>query len=140
MPNYEFCIGIDLGTKYSCACVWLNDKVELIPNNQGNIKTPNYISFKGCERLIGNTALNNISRNPENTIFDVKRFIGRKFSDHIFQSDMKYWPFKFVKSAENRSQIVIHFNEETKNFYAEELLAMILLKMKENVRITSVHW
>ena len=124
------CIGIDLGT-YSCVGVWQNDRVEIIANDQGNRTTPSYVAFTDTERLIGDAAKNKVARNPENTIFDAKRLIGRKFEDPIVQADMKLWPFRVVRGADSRPHIVVQFKGEEKKFYAEEISAMVLLKMKE---------
>ena len=86
-------IGIDLGTTYSCVGIWKNNGVEIIANSQGNRTTPSYVAFTDSERLIGNSAKNQISMNPENTVFDAKRLIGRKFSDESVKEDMKHFPF-----------------------------------------------
>ncbi|XWS27216.1 hypothetical protein CRYUN_Cryun26dG0095800 [Craigia yunnanensis] len=86
-------IGIDLGKTYSCAGVWMNDRVEIIPNDEGNRTTHSYVAFTDTERLIGDAVKNQVAMNPENTVFDAKRLIGCRFSDPSVQSDVKLWPF-----------------------------------------------
>ncbi|CAE7345489.1 unnamed protein product, partial [Symbiodinium sp. CCMP2456] len=124
-------IGIDLGTTYSCVGVWKNDGVEIIANDQGNRTTPSYVAFTDTERLIGDAAKNQVARNPENTVFDAKRLIGRKFQDPIVQSDIKLWPFKCVAGPSDKPLIVVQVEGEEKKFHPEEISSMVLLKMKE---------
>lgn len=124
-------IGIDLGTTYSCVGVYINDKVEIIPNDQGNRTTPSYVAFTKAERMVGDAAKNQVAKNPVNTVFDAKRLIGRKFSDPIVQKDIKLWPFKVEAGADDKPIIVVDFKGETKKFHPEQISAMVLEKMKE---------
>ncbi|KAL7222440.1 hypothetical protein ACSBR1_024184 [Camellia fascicularis] len=124
-------IGIDLGTTYSCVGVWQNDRVEIIPNDQGNRTTPSYVAFTDTERLIGDAAKNQVAMNPQNTVFDAKRLIGRRFSDPSVQNDMKLWPFKLISGPSDKPLIVVKFKGEEKRFSAEEISSMVLIKMRE---------
>jgi len=125
-------IGIDLGTTYSCVGVFKNGRVEIIPNDQGNRITPSYVAFTADgERLIGDAAKNQLTSNPENTIFDAKRLIGREWSDKAVQHDLKYFPFKVVEKGKKPHVKVAVKEGETKSFAAEEISAMVLVKMKE---------
>jgi heat shock protein 1/8 len=125
------CIGIDLGTTYSCVGVWANDKVEIIANDMGLNTTPSYVAFTEEERLIGDAAKNQVARNPQNTVFDAKRLIGRKHSDKTVQEDIKLWPFKVISGPADKPLIQVQYKGETKNFQAEEISSMVLTKMKE---------
>jgi len=125
------CIGIDLGTTYSCVAVWQNDRVEIIANDQGNRTTPSYVAFTDTERLIGDAAKNQTAMNPENTVFDVKRLIGREWNDKTVQDDIKLWPFKVIAPDKRKPMIEIEYKGERKQFSSEEISGMILLKMKE---------
>jgi len=127
----QTCIGIDLGTTYSCVGVWQNDRVEIIANDQGNRTTPSYVAFTDTERLIGDAAKNQVAMNPENTVFDAKRLIGRKFADAAVQSDMKHWPFKVIPKDGDKPYIKVQFKGEEKTFSPEEISSMVLIKMKE---------
>ena len=125
-------IGIDLGTTYSCVGVWSNGKVEIIPNDMGERTTPSYVAFTDTERLVGDAAKNQITRNPSNTVFDAKRLIGRKYSDHEVQEDIKLWPFQVTKDpTSDRPQIRVKYLNQQKAFYAEEISAMVLQKLRQ---------
>ena len=132
-------IGIDLGTTYSCVAVWRNNGVEIIANDQGNRTTPSYVAFTDAERLIGDAAKNQAAMNPQQTIYDAKRLIGRKINDDVVQQDMKHWPFT-VKSGEDQKPIIeITQNGKTESLHPEQVSAMVLQKMKETAEAFLVH-
>ncbi len=89
-------IGIDLGTTYSCVGIYKNGQVDIILNDMGNRITPSVVNFAEEERLIGEAAKNQATINPENTVYDVKRLIGRKYNEKTIQSDKKYLPFNII--------------------------------------------
>uniref|UniRef100_A0A2I9LP25 Endoplasmic reticulum chaperone BIP n=1 Tax=Centruroides hentzi TaxID=88313 RepID=A0A2I9LP25_9SCOR len=124
-------IGIDLGTTYSCVGVFKNGRVEIIANDQGNRITPSYVAFTPeGERLIGDAAKNQLTTNPENTVFDAKRLIGREWSDPSVQHDIKYFPFKVIEKS-SKPHIRVETSQGQKLFAPEEISAMVLTKMKE---------
>ncbi|GAU25082.1 hypothetical protein TSUD_257760 [Trifolium subterraneum] len=124
-------IGIDLGTTYSCVGVWHHDTVHIITNDHGNRTTPSYVAFTDSERLIGDAAKSQVTRNPLNTVFDAKRLIGKKFSDASVQSDMKLWPFKVIAGTSDKPMIVVNYKNEEKHFTVEEISSMVLIKMRQ---------
>jgi len=128
--SYGTVIGIDLGTTYSCVAVQKKGVVEILTNDQGNRITPSYVGFTKEERLVGDAAKNQAAQNPENTIFDAKRLLGRNFNDADVQRDIKHYPFT-VKSKSNKPIITVQHNGVNKDLTAEEVSAMVLVKMKE---------
>jgi len=123
-------IGIDLGTGFSSVGVFRNDRFEGIENEDGSLITPSIVAFTDTERLIGNAAKNQLAMNPNNTVFDAHRLIGRKFSDSEVQSDMKHFGFKVIDRL-GRPAIEVEFKGEDKVFVPEEIIAMILERMKQ---------
>ncbi|KAH9623715.1 hypothetical protein KSS87_006297 [Heliosperma pusillum] len=129
-------IGIDLGTTNSCVAIWQHNRVEIITNDQGTRTTPSCVAFTDSERLIGEAAMNQATRNPSNTIFDSKRLIGGRFSDDNIQEDIKLWPFEVENGTgsskdDNKPMIIANYMGEEKKFTPEEISAMILAKMKD---------
>lgn len=127
----DIAIGIDLGTTYSCVAVWKNNKVEIISNELGDRTTPSYVAFTESERLIGKSAKNQCSSNPDNTIFDSKRLIGRKFNDETVQYNIKHFPFNVTEGNNDKPLINVNYKGEDKQYLPEEISAMILTKMKK---------
>ena len=122
-------IGIDLGTTYSCVGAVKNGRVEIIPNDQGNRITPSYVSFSDGERLIGDAAKNQATINPKNTIFDIKRLIGRSFNEKSVQADKKLLPYQIISKNGKPAVQVTQEGKQT-TLVPEEISAMILQKMK----------
>jgi L1 cell adhesion molecule like protein len=122
-------IGIDLGTTYSCVSIFQNDRAEVIPNDQGLRTTPSYVAFTNTERLIGDAAKNQVAINPENTVFDAKRMIGRKYSE--LKNELKHWPFKVSSGNDDKPVIEVNYQGEVRTFTPEEISSMVLVKMKD---------
>ncbi|RDW73187.1 Heat shock protein SSB [Coleophoma cylindrospora] len=127
---YEGAIGIDLGTTYSCVANYEGTNVEIIANEQGSFTTPSFVSFTDKERLIGESAKNQAAMNPRNTIFDIKRLIGRRFDDPTVKKDIESWPFKVV-DQDGSPMVEVEYLGENKIFSPQEVSSMVLTKMKE---------
>jgi len=119
-------IGIDLGTTNSAMAVMQSGKPEIIANTEGNRTTPSVVAInKNEERLVGQVANRQRVTNPKNTIFGIKRLIGRKFSDKEVQRDIELMPYEIVKSGTN-----VKVKMGDKEYSSEEVSAMILSKLK----------
>ena len=118
-------IGIDLGTTNSCVAVMDGNEPNVIANSEGDRTTPSVVAFKGDERLVGKPAKNQMVTNPENTIYSIKRFMGRKF--HEVTEEIKMVPYKVVAGANDEIKIDI----EGKQYSPQEISAIILQKMKK---------
>lgn len=128
----KFAIGIDLGTTYSCVGIYRDGNVDIIANDQGNRTTPSWVAFtSNGERLIGDAAKSQASGNTENTIFDAKRLIGRKFNEQVVKDEVKTFPFKVIEHTSGNCGIQVDYKGENKVFTVEEVSAMVLTKMKE---------
>ena len=125
------CIGIDLGTTYSCVGVWQNGNVEIIANDQGIRTTPSYVAFTENERLVGNAAKTQSAQNPTNTIYDAKRLIGGNFNDDKIQNDIHHFTYNVIPSSDGKPVINVDYKGENKIFQPEEISSMVLAKMKE---------
>lgn len=123
-------IGIDLGTTYSCVGVWQNDRVEIIASDTGARTVPSIVSFTDAERVIGDAAKSAAAAFPKSTIFDAKRMMGRSFNDPQLQADRKYFSFDVIDDGKGKPKIEVPTKEGLKQFYPEEVSAMVLQKMK----------
>lgn len=129
--EYEGQIGIDLGTTYSCVGVWEGDHVEIIPNQEGYKTTPSWVAFTDTEVLVGESAKLQASQNPENTIFDIKRLMGKHFSDDSVQADIDHFPYEVVGDRNDIPTINVNHKGKIRSFKPEQISALILEKMRK---------
>ncbi|MBU2827633.1 molecular chaperone DnaK [Acidithiobacillus ferriphilus] len=121
-------IGIDLGTTNSCVAVMEGDKVKVIENSEGKRTTPSIVAItEEGEVLVGDAAKRQAVTNPENTIYEVKRLIGRKFDDAEVQKDLKHVPYKVIKADNGDAWVEVR----DKKYSAQQISAFILQKMKK---------
>ncbi len=121
-------IGIDLGTTNSCVAVMEGGEPVVIANSEGSRTTPSIVAFtESGERLVGQQAKRQAVTNPENTLFAIKRLIGRKFTSEAVQKDLKISPFSIIE-AENGDAWV---ESRDKKYSSPEISAMVLQKMKQ---------
>ncbi|KAG0630412.1 hypothetical protein M758_1G176500 [Ceratodon purpureus] len=134
-------IGIDLGTTNSRVGIWLDEenRFELISNDHGYQSTPSYVAFTETERLIGDAAKDQVSKNPGNTVFDAKRLIGRKFSDLGTDANKLHiqWPFEVARGEDDKPMIHVEYKGKEKVFSAMDVCSMILGKMKDLAEVYS---
>ena len=123
-------VGIDLGTTYSCVGIYKNGRVEIIPNELGNRITPSFVAFTDDERLVGESAKNQASDNPERSVYSIKRLIGRDYNDKEVQNDKKLLPYKIVEKS-GKPYVEAEVNGVRKQMSPEEISSMILVKMKQ---------
>mmetsp|Transcript_51536 Transcript_51536/g.117288 ORF Transcript_51536/g.117288 Transcript_51536/m.117288 type:complete len:326 (-) Transcript_51536:116-1093(-) len=127
-------IGIDLGTTYSCVAVW-NDstgKVDVLSNAQGKRTTPSFVSFNSQGRVVGQPAKDQCAMNPTNTLYDVKRIIGRGMDDEVVVKEAKNFPFKVLDGGQQRPVIEVEWRGSTRRLTPEEVSAMVLTEMKRS--------
>ena len=120
MRNMAPALGIDLGTCFSCVGTFQNGMVEIIPNSYGKRVTPSCVAFRGDERLLGDSAFDQAAFNPENTVYEVKRLIGRDFESETVKEDVPLFPFKVV-CEEGKIKVQVQFRGEQKSFLPEEI-------------------
>jgi molecular chaperone DnaK len=122
-------LGIDLGTTNSCMAVMEGGEPVVIENSEGGRTTPSIVAFtKSGERLVGQAAKRQAVTNAKNTIFSIKRFMGRKFDE--IQGEIRRVPYKIVKAPNGDAHVEIEVSGEKKTFSPPEISAMILGKLK----------
>src|SRR5207245_6125843 len=122
-------LGIDLGTTTSCMAVMEGGDPVVLENSEGARTTPSVVAFtKNGERIVGQAAKRQAVTNPQNTIFSIKRFMGRKYDE--VQEEIRRVPYKVVKAANGDAHAQVEINGERKTFSPPEISAMILSKLK----------
>ena len=133
----DVAIGIDLGTTFSCIAVFKNNKIETIPNEMGDSTTPSIVTFSGDKIYAGEETLRIQTKDPKNTIYGVKRLIGRYIEDKEVQEEIKkYWTFK-VEAGEQEEKghlplIVVDFEGKKQKFAPEQISSLVLSKLKKS--------
>ena len=125
-------IGIDLGTTYSCVAVYddATQKVIVLPNSIGERTTPSWVAFTNAGRVVGQAAKQQAAMNHMNTIYDVKRIIGRSLADPITREEMKRFPYTISDAGDGRPVIEVEWKGNKQRLSPEEVSSMVLLEMK----------
>lgn len=125
-------IGIDLGTTYSCVAVYDNEtqSVKVLPNSVGDKTTPSWVAFTQSGRVVGQPAKQQASMNAANTIYDVKRFIGRSLEDPVTREESRRFPYLILDGGDGRPVIEVEWRGIKQRLSPEEISSMVLLEMK----------
>jgi len=127
----NICIGIDLGTTFSAVGYWNGDHCEIIQNKDGKNITPSWVSFTDNEILVGDSAKSKASINPENTLFDIKRIIGKRYNDEQLQTDILSYPFHVFGDSSGGTTIKVQYKGEQLLLKPEQVSAFVLSYLKE---------
>jgi heat shock protein 1/8 len=125
-------IGIDLGTTFSCVAVYDNEtqSVKVLPNSVGEKTTPSWVAFTQSGRVVGQPAKQQASMNAANTIYDVKRFIGRSLDDPVTREESRRFPYLILDGGDGRPVIEVEWRGIKQRLSPEEISSMVLLEMK----------
>lgn len=127
-------IGIDLGTTYSCVSVYddATKKVTVLPNAIGEKTTPSWVAFTETGRVVGQPAKQQASMNAANTIYDVKRFIGRSLEDAVTREEIRRFPYLVLDGGDGRPVVEVEWRGIKQRLSPEEISSMVLLEMKRS--------
>ncbi|XP_078150809.1 heat shock 70 kDa protein 4-like [Carex rostrata] len=132
MQQNKHFIGIDLGTACTRVAFFDGIKLEMIPDDHGNFAMPSYVAFTDSRVLVGRSARKQAIENPTNTIFDVVRLIGRRYSDPSVQNDKRLWPFQVSASPDDRLLVDVSYQSKLCNFTPVQICSSILTQVKQN--------
>jgi heat shock 70kDa protein 1/2/6/8 len=127
-------IGIDLGTTYSCVAVYdpESQKVNVLPNSIGEKTTPSWVAFTSSGRVVGQPAKQQASMNASNTVYDIKRIIGRSLEDPVTREEARRFPFLILDGGDGRPVIEVEWRGVKQRLSPEEVSSMVLLEMKRS--------
>lgn len=133
-PDTGPIIGIDLGTTYSCVAAYdeATEKVIVLPNSIGERTTPSWVGFTSTGRVVGQPAKSQAAMNATNTVYDVKRIIGRSLEDPVTREEAKRFPFNISDGGNGRPVIEVNWNGGLQRLSPEEVSSMVLLEMKRS--------
>ena len=114
--SQSYAVGMDLGTCRSAVGVFLHQQVEIIPFENGERTMPSQVAFTSEERLVGDAAVHRSTTHPQQTIFDVKRLMGRRMDDPSLAPLIANWPFTVASDADHRPQIVVEYKGEKRHY------------------------
>ena len=120
-------ISVDLGTTFSVLSIFRNGKAEVIATDTGERTLPSWVAFTDNEKLIGQPAKSQAAQNTANTIYDIKRLMGHKFSDPVVQNELKYLAYKVIPDKDDKPMVQL---ENGQTYYPEQISAMILAELK----------
>uniref|UniRef100_A0A7E4UT35 Helicase C-terminal domain-containing protein n=1 Tax=Panagrellus redivivus TaxID=6233 RepID=A0A7E4UT35_PANRE len=126
-PTETF-VGIYLGTSHAIVGCYSDNDVDIVMNDLGNPTTPSFVGFTDVECLVGERARDEAITNPGNTIFDMNRLLGRMMTELY---DTAQWPFSVIPDSDGRPQVQVQVKDEKKRFYPEELVGLLLKKLKD---------
>ena len=130
----DLSIGVDIGLDNYKFGIWKNNKLEILPNFNGEYLTPSIVTFSDNRINIGKENYKDDNKYKKNTIYDINKIIGKKYNDKELKENMKIWPFKIEKDLEtNKPLIVVEYKKEIKKYFPEEILSMIFYDIKSNI-------
>jgi len=128
--NDEYVVGIDLGTTNSCVSVWKNNKIIIIPDNNGKKTTPSMVFIpNSTDKIVGYSAKKNLEKHPKNVFYETKRVIGRKYNDIGVKDDLEIYNFNYKNDKDDN--ILFYTKNEANFYYPEQIASFILIKMKK---------
>ncbi len=123
--------GFDIGDQCSCIAVARKRGIDVLMNKESKRETPSIVAFNAKQRLLGTAAVGALSTSPKNAVFQIKRLLGKKFSNRDVQRDISMFPFEVTEGSDGHCLITVDYLGEKTQLTAEQLLAMVLVDQKD---------